>query len=838
MPTATNIGEINGEVAARCSAFNLPFHCGGDGIFGAKIAVISDYPGERERQLKQPMVGRAGKIFWDAVRGMGLNRRNVYVTNVVKRQVKYMGQDEKAEVDSSEAQQYASILQWELSQLPNLEYIIVLGNYALSAITGLSGITLHRSSVYQADIRSEAANVNRKVTVFVMNNPAFVAHDPKQDILFKFDAGRLKSVINGQYKQHVIQTIINPSPKEATEYIEKLWDERLPVALDIESISGETACIGFANNQNSGMCINFRDGTSNRFTLSEEYELRLRLQRFVSDSSVRLVMQNGMFDSYWLACKDRIMLGRSFFDTMLAHHTLYPTLPHNLGFLTSQYTTHPFYKDEGKFWKEGGDIDSFWEYNVKDCCITYAAYEAMHKELQDQDLYEFFQSHVMRLQPHLIRMVVGGVKMDVGLKEKIAEEMREEVQRLLNEFHKHVAICTGNEKYKPNPGSPKQLKKLLFEELRLTGRGVATDVKNRIRMRNHPKTTQEQRNLLIAIDTYAKEKKFASTYAEMVIDEDGRARTEYKQTGVQSAPGRLSSSAVMWDSGANLQNQPARAQKMYIADEGYEFNYFDLSQAEARVVALRAVIPKWIEDFERARLEGGYDAHRALAADMYKIPYEEVPTEDWEEDEVTPTIRYKSKRCRHGLNYTMGGPELAEQIGVDTFEGNTLYSIYHATNPELMKWWKWTYEQVRTTRKLFNAYGRRFITLQPVEPDILGTVVAFYPQSTIGDKVSRCIYLCESDPDWPADARMLLNIHDALIAINRPSDGDTVRRIMKKYAEEPLMIEGMDGVTRELIIPCDLKTSVPTIVRADGSLEEHPEGLHRWANMKKVKLAA
>ena len=61
---------------------------------------------------------------------------------------------------------------------------------------------------------------------------------------------------------------------------------------------------------------------------------------------------------------------------------------------------------------------------------------------------------------------------------------------------------------------------------------------------------------------------------------------------------------------------------------------------------------------------------------------------------------------------------------------------------------------------------------------------------------------------------------------------------MKKYAEEPLMIEGMDGVKRELIIPCDLKTSVPTIVRSDGSLEEHPEGLHRWANMKKVKLAA
>lgn len=277
---------------------------------------------------------------------------------------------------------------------------------------------------------------------------------------------------------------------------------------------------------------------------------------------------------------------------------------------------------------------------------------------------------------------------------------------------------------------------------------------------------------------------------------------------------------------------------MFLADEGYELNYFDLSQAEARVVALRAVIPQWIADFERARLEGGFDAHRSLAATMFKIPYDEVPTEDWEEDEVTPTIRYKAKRCRHGLNYTMGGPELAEQIGVDVNEGLTLHNIYHKVNPELEKWWNWTYEQVRTGRTLFNAYGRRYINLAPLSPNLLGTLVAFYPQSTIGDKVSRCIYLCEDDPEWPKDARMLLNIHDALIAINRPEDGDVVRRIMKKYAEEPLMIEGIDGVTRELIIPCDLKTSTKTIVRVDGTLEEHEDGKHRWAGMKKVKLAA
>jgi hypothetical protein len=54
--------------------------------------------------------------------------------------------------------------------------------------------------------------------------------------------------------------------------------------------------------------------------------------------------------------------------------------------------------------------------------------------------------------------------------------------------------------------------------------------------------------------------------------------------------------------------------------------------------------------------------------------------------------------------------------------------------------------------------------------------------------------------------------------------GAEVRGIMKKYAEEPIVIKGFDGVTRELIIPCDLKMSMP---------DEY--GVHRWSTLKKVK---
>ena len=822
--TISTMAEINREIANRCRDLGLGVDCLADGLFNAEVAIVCESPGERERIMKLPLVGASGKKLWDFLRTIGINRRQVYISNVVKRQLRTAA-DDKVNISRNEIDHYASILNWELQQLPNLKFVVVLGNYALEAVTGLTGIMHHRGSVYNASIHSISQGTNRQVTVVAFLNPAAIIREPKWEIMFRFDVARLASVLKGEYVQHETNAVINPSFNEAMQYLDRLVDERRPIALDIETIANETACIGFANNADEGICINFRDRKSNIFSTREEIALRRRIQRLADEDSVKWVMQNGMFDSYWLGYKDRIMLGQSYFDTMLAHHTLYPTLPHNLGFLTSQYTNHPFYKDDGKTWREGGDIDTFWRYNVKDCCITYAVFEKELQELKSQHLDQFFFSHVMRLQPHLINMTLGGILIDRSLKQEISESLALEIIELKEKFYDAIAKATGEEDYKPNPASPKQMAELYFRKLRLVGRGVATDAKNRKRMKDHPRTTEEGKAVIIAQDNLARQTKFFSTYVESQVDDDGKFRCEYKQTGVQSAPGRLSSTAVMWGSGGNLQNQPGRAQKMFIADPGCGFSYFDLKQAEAQVVGHRAVIQTWMDQYAQSRIDGAYDAHRALASTMFNIPYEEVTKEDWEEDETTPTIRYKAKRCRHGLNYTMGPAELAEQISVPFREADYLHRVYHAKHPELNAWWDWTFKQISQKRELFNAYGRRFRLLERLDPAMLSSLVAFYPQSTIGDKVSRCIYLCESDPEWPTGkARMVLNIHDALVALHDLEVGELVRKIMKRHAEEPLQIEGMDGITRELVIECDLKASV-----AD------EQGIHRWSGLQKVK---
>lgn len=623
--------------------------------------------------------------------------------------------------------------------------------------------------------------------------------------------------MDGKFKRHDIEARINPSCEESCDYIEQLEYEGRPISFDIEVIGRETACIGFANNAHSGMCINFRDTKTHRYSVSEEGLLRDRIQRLFANPKVRLIAQNGSFDCGWLWYKDRIHVPKVWFDTLLGHHTLYPRMPHNLGYLTAQYTDHPYYKDEGKAWREGGNINEFWEYNVKDCCITWACHEAIAKELKAQGLEEFFHAHVMRLQPHLIRMQVGGILADVSLKDIIADELKDELDVKLRKFHSLVQTLTGDPEFRPNPKSPKQLSELFFNYLGLVGRGSSTNKDNRLRMREHVRTTPEQKALLILLDDYLTEHKFFSTYATQRVDPDDRIRCEYKQFGVQQAPGRLSSSGTMWGSGMNLQNQPHRAYPMFIADDGYMFSYFDLRQAEAKVVAYIWNVEGLIENFTKAETLTGYDVHRGNAARIFQCEYNDIPVGDWN-DNLTPTRRYLGKRCVHGLNYRMQAPKLAEVCGIPVQQGFEAFSSYHRAFPEIQEGWANTIKTVKEERMLFTPLGRRLIWMERLTEESFDSVIAFVPQSTIGDKVSSVIYECHDDPEWPSDARMVLNIHDACIAIHRPVDAGTVQRLMKKHAETPIMIRG-EPVT----IFTELKQSQPD-----------EKGIHRWSTLKEI----
>jgi hypothetical protein len=370
------------------------------------------------------------------------------------------------------------------------------------------------------------------------------------------------------------------------------------------------------------------------------------------------------------------------------------------------------------------------------------------------------------------------------------------------------------------------MKRMYEWKLKMKSQGGSTGAVARDKWFNDPRVNQDVKRIIQLHGKYVEERKFFSQYANMQVDSDNRVRYQFKQSGVAKAPGRMSSSKTLWGTGANMQNQPRRSQEFYVADEGTVLIYFDLAQAEARIVAYRADIPKWKEDFERARLDGSYDCHRALASDMFKVPYELVPEDDWDDDK--PTMRYISKRCRHGLNYTLNWPALAQQTGLPLYESKKAYIIYHNESPEVKKWWDEQLKQARKTREIYNALGRRYkIIGQKVDNSILGNLVAFYPQSTIGDKVKQIWYQCHEDPRWDINRmRWKLNVHDALIGLAKPEFAEVALSIAKEYAEAPIMVENIYGTSVEpCIIPADFKISQPD-----------EKGIHRWSTLKGVEI--
>ena len=111
----------------------------------------------------------------------------------------------------------------------------------------------------------------------------------------------------------------------------------------------------------------------------------------------------------------------------------------------------------------------------------------------------------------------------------------------------------------------------------------------------------------------------------------------------------------------------------------------------------------------------------------------------------------------------------------------------------------------------------------------LDSIVAFEPQSINGDHTSSVIYKAHKDRDWPPTARIVINVHDANIALNRIEDGEAVRAVMKKHAEEPIWINSVEnrlrGVNKPepLIVPAEMAKSEPG-----------PDGVHRWSTIVKL----
>lgn len=129
------------SIAAGCQACDL-WKKGTQTVFGegarrANILFVGEQPGNEEDLTGKPFVGPAGKLFDNALEEAGINRKQTYVTNVVKH-FKWEPRGKRRIHKKPNAGEIAACRPWLEAEIAVIkpEVIVALGATAAQALLG------------------------------------------------------------------------------------------------------------------------------------------------------------------------------------------------------------------------------------------------------------------------------------------------------------------------------------------------------------------------------------------------------------------------------------------------------------------------------------------------------------------------------------------------------------------------------------------------------------------------------------------------------------------------------------------------------------------------------
>jgi uracil-DNA glycosylase family 4 len=139
------IDEIRNPLCTLCPLHeNVKTICVmGNGDHTKRIMIVGEAPGATEDELGQPFAGKAGQVLNNVLNDVGINREDVYVTNIVKCRPPKNRRPEQNEITACVS--HYLIPEY---QLIKPKAVLLLGNTALHALTSLTGgISQHRGYI-------------------------------------------------------------------------------------------------------------------------------------------------------------------------------------------------------------------------------------------------------------------------------------------------------------------------------------------------------------------------------------------------------------------------------------------------------------------------------------------------------------------------------------------------------------------------------------------------------------------------------------------------------------------------------------------------------------------
>ncbi|MBX9685610.1 MAG: DNA polymerase I [Candidatus Obscuribacterales bacterium] len=316
---------------------------------------------------------------------------------------------------------------------------------------------------------------------------------------------------------------------------------------------------------------------------------------------------------------------------------------------------------------------------IHDLCLAYM-------KAMDEDQRELLWGMDLPLASVLAKMEQNGVRLDLPYFKSLAKELNGEIARLEKEIHELAG-------HPFNVGSPLQLQKVLFEELKLpakvkTKSGYSTDA-------NVLEGLVDQHAIVAKILEWRHMSKLSSTYVEalpkLISERDSRLHGEFNQT--VTSTGRLSSTSP------NLQNIPIRTEigrrirgGFIAADDDSQIISADYSQIELRLLAHMSGDEKLIEAFKNNE-----DIHARTASLIFELPV----------DEVTDEQRRIGKTLNFALIYQQGAFATGQSLGISTKEAQGFIEKYFLSFPKVRNFMNRVIADARTCGYVQTLWGRR-----------------------------------------------------------------------------------------------------------------------------------
>ena len=494
---------------------------------------------------------------------------------------------------------------------------------------------------------------------------------------------------------------------------------------------------------------------------ADQTECKRKLKYFrpeLESATIGKIAQNIKYDMTMMKWYG-IELQGFLYDTMITHYLCEPDLRHKLDYLTESYLDYKMVPIEDLIGKGGKNqlsmrdvsIEKVKEYAGEDADLTLQMVPVLKNMMAENELDELYQ----KIEEPLIRVLCDleyeGIRINGDFLKEYSKELDKLILQKEQEIYKNAGVQF-------NISSPRQVGEVLFDRLKVPYRWKKTSSGQY--STDFDKLT-ELAGEHIVIDTileYRKFSKLKSTYVDalptMINPRTGRVHSNFNQA--RAATGRLSSE------NPNLQNIPIKDEagreirKAFIPrDDDHILLAADYSQIELRIIAEISNDQSMLEAFV-----AGNDFHKATAAKVYNVAYEDVTSEQ----------RRNAKTVNFSITYGAGATNLSRQLSISRKEATELIQSYFREFSGLKNYMDTTVNSARETgyvktllgrrRNLRDINSRNSLTASNAERVAINTPI----QGTAADMIKIAMIDIHNEfKQQKLKSVMVLQVHDELV---------------------------------------------------------------------------